>query len=95
MQPLANGPLMALLQANVEPGMQGRVLSLLGSMVTAMSPLSLALAGPISDILGIQFWYVLGGATMVIVGIAAFFIPAIAGIEERDLRAVPRRRGGL
>jgi len=83
MQPLANGPLMALLQANVEPGMQGRVLALLGSMVTAMSPLSLALAGPISDIIGIQFWYVLGGATMVIIGIAAFFIPAIAGIEER------------
>lgn len=83
MQPLANGPLMALLQANVEPGMQGRVLSLLGSMVTAMSPLSLAFAGPISDALGIQFWYVLGGLTMLVIGIAAFFIPAVVRIEER------------
>ncbi len=85
MSPLANGPLEALLQATVTPGMQGRVLALLGSLVTAMSPLSLALAGPISDILGIQFWYLVGGMTMVVLGIAALFIPTIMQIEEEEI----------
>ncbi len=82
MNPLANGPLIALLQSNVDPAMQGRVLALLGSLVTAMSPLSLALAGPIADMIGIQFWYIVGGLTMLVTGIGAFFIPAVIGIEE-------------
>ena len=47
-----------------------------------MSPLSLALAGPIADMIGIQFWYIVGGLTMLVTGIGAFFIPAIIGIEE-------------
>ncbi len=87
MNPLANGPLEALLQATIAPGMQGRVLALLGSLVTAMSPLSLALAGPVSDIIGIQFWYLVGGITMIVLGGAAFLSPTIMRIE--DAVAVP------
>ncbi len=83
MNPLTNGPLQALLQSTVSPDMQGRVFTLLSSLVTAMSPLSLAFAGPIADLLGIQFWYLLGGLTMVAVGATAFFIPAIAHLEDR------------
>jgi len=93
MNPLTNGPLQALLQSTVSPEMQGRVFTLLGSLVTAMSPLSLALAGPIADLLGIQFWYLLGGLTMVAAGSIAFFVPAIIRVEEeqrtRDIAAVP------
>lgn len=82
MNPLANGPLQALMQSTVSPEMQGRVFTLLGSLVTAMSPLSLALAGPIADRLGIQFWYVAGGAIMTLIGIAAFAVPAVIHIED-------------
>ncbi len=90
MNPLANGPLIAILQSAVAPEIQGRILSLLGSLVTAMSPLSLALAGPIADLLGIQFWYVLGGATMLAAGIGAFFAPAIVHLEDdRGARGEP------
>jgi DHA3 family macrolide efflux protein-like MFS transporter len=82
MNPLANGPLIAILQSTVAPEIQGRILSLLGSLVTAMSPLSLAIAGPVADLLGIRFWYVLGGATMLAAGIGAFFVPAIIHLED-------------
>ena len=82
MNPLANGPLQALIQSTVSPEMQGRVFTLLGSLVTAMSPLSLAMAGPIADWLGIQFWYVTGGAIMIAIGLIAFAVPAVIHIED-------------
>ncbi len=95
MQAFANGPLTALLQSTVDPGMQGRVLALLGSLVTAMSPLSLALAGPIADMIGIQFWYVLGGATMILTGGGGFFIRALARIEEEGGKQALAAEEGL
>jgi len=47
--PFANGPLSAIIQAVVAPEMQGRVMSLLISAATAMTPLSLAIIGPGAD----------------------------------------------
>jgi len=82
MNPLANGPLQALIQSTVSPEMQGRVFTLLGSLVTAMSPLSLAMAGPIADWLGIQFWYIVGGAIMIAIGLIAFAVPQVIHIED-------------
>jgi len=82
MNPLANGPLQALIQSTVSPEMQGRVFTLLGSLVTAMSPLSLAMAGPIADWLGIQFWYIVGGMIMIAIGVIALFIPTVIHIED-------------
>ncbi len=82
MQVMANGPLQAVLQAAVAPEMQGRVMSLLGSTANAMSPLSLAVAGPLSDALGIRTWYVLGGSLCLLIGIVGYFVPAVMGLEE-------------
>lgn len=83
MQVFANGPLMAIMQASVAPDMQGRVFSLLGAGATAMMPLSLLIAGPISDQLGIRFWYIFGGAICILMTIAATFVPAIMNIENQ------------
>ncbi|HSO12352.1 MAG TPA: MFS transporter [Anaerolineales bacterium] len=82
MQVFANGPLMAIMQSTVIPDMQGRVFSLLGAGATAMMPLSLLVAGPISDVLGIRFWYVFGGSVCILMTVIAFFIPAIMNIEN-------------
>lgn len=83
MLPMANGPLMAVMQAVVAPEMQGRVFTLIGSVATAMSPLGLLIAGPIADALGIQAWYLVGGVTCLLMGVLAFFIPAITRLEDR------------
>lgn len=65
---IANGPLQAAILAAVDPDMQGRVLSLIGSTAMAMSPLALAVAGPIADLAGIRAWYIAGGAVCMLIG---------------------------
>jgi DHA3 family macrolide efflux protein-like MFS transporter len=83
MIPMANGPIGALLQTIVRPDMQGRVMSLLGSGATAISPLGLLIAGPFSDWLGIRVWFWAGGILCVLIALAAFFVPTIMNIESQ------------
>ncbi|MCC7207330.1 MAG: MFS transporter, partial [Anaerolineae bacterium] len=87
MQPMANGPLHAVLQAVVEPSMQGRVFTLIMSGAVAMTPLSLAVAGPVADRIGIQTWYVVAGVVCIGVGVLMRFNPAIRNIENRGQAA--------
>jgi DHA3 family macrolide efflux protein-like MFS transporter len=77
----ANGPLHALFQTVVPPEIQGRVLSLVGSAAMAMSPISLLIAGPVSDKFGIQTWYLVSGFLCIIMALAGFLIPAVMNIE--------------
>lgn len=82
MNPLANGPLFALLQATVRPEMQGRVMSLLGSGAAAMMPLGLLLAGPLADVIGIRTWYLIGGLACMAIAIGSLFVRPLMHIEE-------------
>jgi DHA3 family macrolide efflux protein-like MFS transporter len=79
--PIINGPAMALLQSIVRPDVQGRVLSLVGSVVIAMSPLSLLIAGPLSDAYGIRVWFWIAGILCTLIAITGFFIPTIMNVE--------------
>ena len=83
MNPIANGSLFATLQATVPPEMQGRVFTLAMSGSAAMSPLGLAIAGPVADALGVQIWFLIGGLATVIMGVGSFFIPSIMQIEDK------------
>ncbi|MBI1793936.1 MAG: MFS transporter [Chloroflexi bacterium] len=80
--PLANGPLSALVQTVVRPDMQGRVTSLIMSAATAMAPLGLLIAGPMSDLIGIRVWFWFGGAVCLLMGVGAFFVPSIMNVEN-------------
>jgi len=82
MNPITNGPLTAVLQAAVTPEMQGRVFSLVSTLSAGASPLGLALAGPVADLFGIQIWFILGGMSLLLMGVVGFFIPALVRIEE-------------
>jgi len=84
MNVMANGPLDAILQAAVDPDMQGRVFSLLGAGASAMQPLSLLVAGPVSDWLGVRTWYMIGGLACILMACAGLFIPVIMNIEENQ-----------
>jgi len=72
----------AIFQAIVPPEMQGRVFSLLVSAAQVMSPLGLAIAGPVADALGVQIWWLLAGVVITAMGAGAFFVPAIMQIED-------------
>lgn len=81
MMPLVNGPIHALFQSVVEPGMQGRVLSLVGSVAAAMMPLGYLIAGPVTDAVGYQAWFWVAGILNLLIGLCGFFIPALMNIE--------------
>ncbi len=82
LNPMINGPLFAIMQANVEPEIQGRVFSLLSAGAGLASPLGLAIAGPVSDATNNQFWFIFGGILTIIAGVIAFFVPDISDIDR-------------
>jgi MFS transporter, DHA3 family, macrolide efflux protein len=92
--PLVNGPLQAAVQAAVEPEYQGRVFTLIGSIATAMTPLSLIIAGPAADWLGIRSWFVAAGLMAAVLGLIAFLSPAIMGFEKGRNKPVGGQEAG-
>ena len=84
MNPITNGPIFAIIQASVDPGMQGRVFALIQSMSAAATPLGMIVAGPVADALGVRLWYVVGGAACVIMSLVALFVPAILYLEDDE-----------
>lgn len=85
---VANGPLLAVLQSVVAPEMQGRVFSLVASVAGAMAPLSLLVAGPVADALGVRFWYIAGGVGCVLMAAVAYLSPAIRKLEDHQADGV-------
>jgi DHA3 family macrolide efflux protein-like MFS transporter len=82
--PLIDGPFAAILQASVTPEMQGRIFTLVGSLLNLTSPLGLVIAGPVSDMLGLQIWYVVGGVLTAVAGLAGLVTPVVVNIEQNN-----------
>jgi len=86
---LTNGPLHAILQTVVAPEMQGRIFTLVSSVATAMTPLGLAIAGPLSDAVGVQAWFIAGGFVTLLMALIGFAVPSIYHIEDKHRNAAP------
>jgi DHA3 family macrolide efflux protein-like MFS transporter len=82
MNPIVNGSIFALLQANVPPEMQGRVFTLMMSGTAAMAPLGLAVAGPFAEVIGVRAWFLAGGVVIILMSVAAYFLPSVKNIEK-------------
>jgi len=59
--PIVDGPISAILQANIDNEYQGRVMTLFGSVINLSGPIGLIAAGPVSDAWGIQIWFITAG----------------------------------
>jgi len=79
----ANGPITSTLQATVEKNMQGRIFSLMGSVSSAIVPIGLIIAGPISDAIGIGPLFNICGIAVMMTGIILFFVPAMMNFENQ------------
>jgi DHA3 family macrolide efflux protein-like MFS transporter len=79
---IGNGPIIALLQSVIAKDMQGRVFSLIGSITAAMSPLGLAVAGPLADAVGTRFLFYIAGIATIITVVACIFISDIMNLEK-------------
>jgi MFS transporter, DHA3 family, macrolide efflux protein len=89
MNPIANGPLQAIMQSKIPPEMQGRVNGLMNSICAAMMPISMLVSAPVANALGLRFWYWVGGLITIALGVAAFFIPKLMKLEEQQFEAEP------
>jgi DHA3 family macrolide efflux protein-like MFS transporter len=87
MNPITNGPLMAIMQSAVPPEMQGRVFTTMGSFAALASPIGMALAGPLADVLGVQFWFVISGVCELGLVWIVLKTPALANFEAGRARA--------
>jgi len=81
---IANAPYTAILQAKIPSHMQGRVMASLGSLLTLTTPIGLAMAGPISDLLGVQFWYRIGGIVCILIAVAGLLFPVLMHFEDKE-----------
>lgn len=87
MNAICNGAMFALLQEVVAPEMQGRVFTVVMSLCSAMAPLGMAVAGPAADAVGISSLYVIAGFGTLLLGLGAFFVPAIMQVEANHREA--------
>ncbi|NSW51955.1 MAG: MFS transporter [Anaerolineae bacterium] len=85
--PITNGPLFAIFQETIDPGMQGRVFSLINTTAMAASPIGLAIAGPLSDSLGVQSWFLVGGIFCVTMPILLFSNAKVRDLEKGNPNA--------
>ncbi|MCB9421019.1 MAG: MFS transporter [Ardenticatenaceae bacterium] len=79
---LIDGPIMAILQATIEPELQGRVMMLFGSLISSTVPLGLIIAGPVADLIGIRAWFMATGVLTAVIAVAGFFMPVLMGVEN-------------
>jgi DHA3 family macrolide efflux protein-like MFS transporter len=83
MNALSNGAFSAILQTLVAPEVLGRVFTVTMSMKAAVTPLSLAVGGPIADQFGIRTLYYIAGGAMLILSVIMWKSPVIMNLEEQ------------
>lgn len=85
----ADAPFLAILQSAIDKDMQGRVFALIGSINAAVSPLGLAVAGPVADAIGTRYLMFIAGTAFLLVGIISFLIPSVLNIEKQGGTQLP------
>ncbi len=77
-----NAPMMAILQTTVPNQIQGRVLSLMNTVMGLAGPIGLAIAGPLGDAIGVRGVFMIGGTLSAIVCALGFFSTRLMKIEN-------------
>jgi DHA3 family macrolide efflux protein-like MFS transporter len=80
-----NAPMMALLQSQVPNQLQGRVISLLNTVMGLAGPIGLALAAPLGEAVGVRGVFIAGGLLATLICLAGFLSPGLMRIEDEPL----------
>lgn len=81
--PLANGPLGAILQANVDADKQGRIFTLFGGITSLAVPVGLMLSGVLADRFGLPAIFLVSGAALIVMALLSLGISPIMQIESQ------------
>ncbi|RJQ41620.1 MAG: MFS transporter [Anaerolineaceae bacterium] len=85
MIPMVDGSLMAIMQEKIDNEYQGRVFTMFGSILYLSTPVGLAIAGPVSDALGVQFWFILAGVLVILTMAGGLFFKSLREIEKEPV----------
>lgn len=77
-----NAPMMAILQTSVPNEMQGRVLSLMNTVIGFAGPVGLVIAGPLGEAIGVQGVFIIGGTLSALVCLLALFSRSLRNVEH-------------
>jgi MFS transporter, DHA3 family, macrolide efflux protein len=91
MVPLIDGPLTAIIQACVDDAFQGRVLTIMSSLLWITTPIGLGIAGPVSDKIGVSSWYLIAGVFCLIGVFTGLFFPTLLNIEDNNQSLIARK----
>jgi DHA3 family macrolide efflux protein-like MFS transporter len=82
MNAIGNSSFFSVLQMLIPHEIQGRVFTLVMASTIAVSPIGLIIAGPIAEIMGIRFWFVIAGISILFGSLMGFVIPGLKDLEK-------------
>ncbi|MDF2681186.1 MAG: transporter [Brevibacillus sp.] len=80
--PIFGGPFGVMIQTMIDPSALGRVMALINSLMLIATPIGLFVAGPMAELMGVAAWFSISGILIVLVGISAFFVPAVRALRQ-------------
>ncbi|MGL5315123.1 MAG: MFS transporter, partial [Peptostreptococcaceae bacterium] len=80
--PLIGGANYVLLQSKIEPSVLGRVISISSSMMLLATPIGLLVAGPVTQVIGIDKWFLISGVLTMTIGFVCKFNRDVSKIEK-------------
>lgn len=86
-----SGAFTVLLQTTVEPAALGRVFSLYTSITLLPSMIGLMATGFIADSIGIVSAFMIAGSAIGLMGLGAFFVPAVGKMVKAEVRQGVRK----
>lgn len=78
-----NGPLMTLMQKNVDEEKLGRVMGLLSAFMGLGIPLGTAIGGAVAQGIGVTSFFVADGAVILTLGAALLLMPSVRALDAR------------
>ena len=88
-----NVPIMAYTQKTIAPEMMGKVFSILMAAMTLAMPVGLLVAGPVSEIVGVDTWFFWSGIALVATGILCRLLTRRYDKETMMPEAKPMEKG--
>jgi DHA3 family macrolide efflux protein-like MFS transporter len=82
MNSIANSSFFSVLQTLIPNEIQGRVFTLVMASTITVTPIGLIIASPIAEIMGIRFWFVIAGISILIGSLMGFVLPGLKDLEK-------------
>lgn len=79
--PFYSGVQTALIQEHIQPMYLGRVFGLMGSLASFAMPVGLIMSGIFADQIGIEMWFRLSGACILVLAFACVALPSVRSLK--------------